>query len=57
MFGICILTGDIGWQDRGVDVEKKGFHDRSLWDAILKVPHEKRLISTGTSKKSSFFGG
>jgi len=33
---ICILSGDGDWQVRDVDVEEKGCHDRSLWDAVLR---------------------
>jgi len=32
----CILSGD-DWQVGDVDVEEKGWQDRSLWDAVLKA--------------------
>jgi len=34
---ICIVSGDGGWQVRGVDVEQKGRQDISLWDAVLEA--------------------
>jgi len=34
---MCILSGDGGCQVRDVHVEEKGWHDRSLWEAILEA--------------------
>jgi len=34
---MCILSSDGGWQVRDVDFEEKGFHDESLWDAVLEA--------------------
>ena len=35
--GVCILSGDAGWQVRSVDIEEKECQDGSLWDAILEA--------------------
>jgi len=35
--GVCILSGDGGWQVKGLDVEEKGCQNGSLMDAILEA--------------------
>jgi len=32
-----LLSGDGGWHVRDADVEKKGYQDVSLWNAVLEV--------------------
>jgi len=38
-----ILSGDGDWQVRCVDVEKKGYQDGFLWDAILELRRRNLL--------------
>jgi len=44
---VCILSGDGGWQVRGVDVEKKRCQDGSLWEAVLEVSQPAPFVVTG----------
>jgi len=45
--GVCILSGDGGWQVRGVVAEDKGRQDESLWDTILEATYHISFVVAG----------